>query len=154
MFCFVCHLLRLQDQERRKIARENSLGQYLVALKLNLHALKRRQGNNADVAWGESETILEKCINETRTISHLLHRPLLDEVGFLSSAAWYIEGFAKRSGITITTDLPSSLPRLPEEIEVTLFSHSSGISHQSSSSLREFERGDESDLLRGNGNPF
>jgi PAS domain S-box-containing protein len=116
------HLLRLQDQERRRIARElhDSLGQYLVALKLNLHALKGRQPE-ADLAWVESETILEKCINETRTISHLLHPPLLDEVGFLSAAAWYIEGFAKRSGITVTTDLPSSLPRLPEEIEVTLF---------------------------------
>jgi PAS domain S-box-containing protein len=117
------HLLRLQDQERRKIARElhDSLGQYLVALKLNLHALKGRHGTSADPAWAESETILEKCINETRTISHLLHPPLLDEVGFLSAASWYIEGFAKRSGITVTTDLPSRLPRLPEEIEVTLF---------------------------------
>ena len=46
---------------------------------------------------------------------------LLDEVSFLSAASWYIEGFAKRSGITVTTDLPCSLPRLPEEIEVTLF---------------------------------
>lgn len=117
------HLLRLQDQERRKIARElhDGLGQYLVALKLNLHALKGRQGTNADPGWAESETILEKCINETRTISHLLHPPLLDEVGFLSAAACYIEGFAKRRGITVTANLLSSLPRLPGEIEVTLF---------------------------------
>src|ERR1700737_4326148 len=60
------HLLRLQERERRTIARElhDSLGQCLVALKVSLHALKGRQGTNADSAWAESETILEKCINE------------------------------------------------------------------------------------------
>jgi PAS domain S-box-containing protein len=117
------HLLRMQDKEHRRIARElhDSLGQYLVALKMNLHALKQREGDNPDPIWEQSEKILESCLTETRTISHLLHPPLLDEVGFLSAATWYIEGFAKRSAIAITSDLPPTLQRMPEEIEVTLF---------------------------------
>jgi hypothetical protein len=97
------HLLRIQDKEYRRIARElhDSLGQYLVALKMNLHALKEREGNNPDPVWEQSEKILESCLTETRTISHLLHPPLLDEVGFLAAAALYIDGFAKRSAIAI-----------------------------------------------------
>jgi signal transduction histidine kinase len=117
------HLLRIQDKEHRRIARElrNSLGQFLVALKMNLHALKEREGNNPDPIWEQSEKILESCLTDTRIISHLLHPPLLDEVGFLSAATWYSEGLAKRSGIAVTSDLPPNFKRMPEEIEVTLF---------------------------------
>ena len=116
-------LLRVQDQERRRIARElhDGLGQYLVALKMNLDLLRQRQGSNAETVWSESQEILERCLSETRTLSHLLHPPMLDEAGFLSAARWYVDGFAKRSGIKVTTNIPETFARLPTDIEVTLF---------------------------------
>ena len=64
---------------------------------------------------------LDRCISETRTISYLLHPPLLDEAGFASAARWYIDGFAQRSGIKINLDLPPDLGRLPQRIEMALF---------------------------------
>jgi two-component system NarL family sensor kinase len=60
-------------------------------------------------------------VTETRTISHLLHPPLLDETGFTSAARWYVEGFAKRSGIPTGLDIPEDLGRLPEPLELALF---------------------------------
>jgi PAS domain S-box-containing protein len=114
-------LLRVQDQERRRIARElhDGLGQYLVALKMNLDLLRQREGNNLQIA--EAQAILEHCLTETRTLSHLLHPPMLDEVGFFSAARWYIDGFAKRSGILVTSDIPERNERLPGDVEVVLF---------------------------------
>ena len=60
-------------------------------------------------------------MTETRTISHLLHPPLLDETGFASAARWYVEGFAKRSGIPTSLDMPEDLGRLPSSLELALF---------------------------------
>ena len=60
-------------------------------------------------------------MTETRTISHLLHPPLLDETGFASAARWYVEGFAKRSGIQTSLDMPEDLVRLPSSLELVLF---------------------------------
>ena len=60
-------------------------------------------------------------MKETRTISHLLHPPLLDETGFGSAARWYVEGFAKRSGIETTLDMPEDFGRLPDSLELALF---------------------------------
>ena len=65
--------------------------------------------------------LLDQSIAETRTISHLLHPPLLDEAGFSSAAKWYLEGFAQRSGIEVKIDLPENLERLPKAIELGLF---------------------------------
>ena len=92
-------LLELQDQERRKFSRElhDSLGQYLVGAKMNLAMLDKSVPDNALIA--ECLKLLDQAMTETRTISHLLHPPLLDETGFASAARWYVEGFAKRSGI-------------------------------------------------------
>lgn len=113
-------LLRAQDEERRRIARElhDSLGQYLVALKMNLGQLKR---SSTDALYSETEQLADRCIEETRTLSHLLHPPLLDELGFASAARWYVEGFAKRSGVRLSLDLPPKLNRLPSNTEVVLF---------------------------------
>jgi PAS domain S-box-containing protein len=115
-------LLRLQDEERRKIARElhDSLGQYLAALKMNLDRMSTRIGE-ADPLCLETEKLMEHCINETRTLSHLLHPPLLDEIGFVAAAAWYVEGFAKRSGINVSLELPKDIGRLADAVEVALF---------------------------------
>ncbi|HKR93786.1 MAG TPA: ATP-binding protein, partial [Candidatus Angelobacter sp.] len=65
--------------------------------------------------------ILGKAIAETRTLSHLLHPPLLDEAGFASAASWFVAGFSQRSGIPVTLDLPPDLQRLPDMIEIALF---------------------------------
>jgi two-component system, NarL family, sensor kinase len=65
--------------------------------------------------------ILEKSLTETRTISYLLHPPLLDEVGFASAASWYVEGFAKRSRIRVNLNIPEGLKRLPGPLELVLF---------------------------------
>ncbi len=114
-------LLELQDQERRKFSRElhDSLGQYLVGVKMNLTMLANSIPTNNLVS--ESMALLDEAMTETRTISHLLHPPLLDETGFASAARWYVEGFAKRSGIPTTLDLPEEMGRLPEPLELALF---------------------------------
>src|SRR5437773_8691976 len=65
--------------------------------------------------------ILYKAITEPRTLSHLLHPPLLDEAGFASAASWFVTGFSQRSGIPVSLDIPPDLPRLPEAIEIALF---------------------------------
>ena len=117
-------ILTLQDDERRRIARElhDSLGQYLTALKMNLDLMCSGDGNGAQaVRAAECSQIVDKCLTETRTISHLLHPPLLEEAGFDSAARWYIEGFAKRSGIKVNFDLSSDMRRLDSDLEIALF---------------------------------
>ena len=116
-------LLNLQDQERRRIAREihDSLGQYLVGLKITVEMLGDPTTKNKESLFAECSKILEQCIAETRTLSHLLHPPLLDEAGFASAATWFVSGFSQRSKIPVTLDLPPDLPRLPDDVEITLF---------------------------------
>jgi signal transduction histidine kinase len=113
-------LMQLQDNERRRIARElhDGLGQYLSALAINLGRLDQ---DSPHPVLTECRELLDQTISEVRTLSHLLHPPLLDEVGFASAAKWYVEEFAKRSGIEATVDLPDRLPRLPEAVEIGLF---------------------------------
>lgn len=115
-------ILTLQDDERRKIARglHDSLGQYLAALKMSLSLLSSNNGNHDEIV-SECSNIVDNCLSETRTISHLLHPPLLDEAGLQSAIQWYIEGFSQRSGIKVTVDLPTKLDRFDSEIETTLF---------------------------------
>lgn len=114
-------LLELQDQERRKFSRElhDSLGQYLVGVKMNLTMLGKSVPANTLIA--ESIKLLDQAMTETRTISHLLHPPLLDETGFASAARWYVEGFAKRSGIQTSLDMPEDFGRFPDSLELVLF---------------------------------
>jgi signal transduction histidine kinase len=114
-------LLELQDEERRRFSRElhDSLGQYLAAVKMNLDMFSNSQPRNKLLS--EAIHLLDQSIAETRTISHLLHPPLLDEAGFLSAAKWYLDGFAQRSGIAVKADLPDDLGRLPKPVELGLF---------------------------------
>jgi signal transduction histidine kinase len=116
-------LLNLQDQERRRIAREihDSLGQYLAGLKITLDMMANPAFAKKAGMLEECTDLVQRCISETRTISHLLHPPLLDEAGFSSAASWFVTGFSQRSGIPVTLDLPSDLPRLPNEVEIALF---------------------------------
>jgi signal transduction histidine kinase len=114
-------LLQLQDEERRRFSRElhDSLGQYLAAVKMNLDMFSNSQPSNKLLS--EAIHLLDQSIAETRTISHLLHPPLLDEAGFSSAAKWYLDGFAQRSGIAVKADLPNDLGRLPKPVELGLF---------------------------------
>ncbi len=119
-------LLRLQDDERRRIARElhDSTAQNLAALGLNLASI-------TDVADGlppavrqalaEAVDLANQSTREMRTLSYLLHPPLLDEVGISAALRWYVDGFAQRSGIQVHLRLPSELGRLPSDLELTLF---------------------------------
>jgi signal transduction histidine kinase len=114
-------LLQLQDEERRRFSRElhDSLGQYLAAVKMNLDMFSNSR--SADKLLSDAINLLDQSIAETRTISHLLHPPLLDEAGFSSAARWYLDGFAQRSGIAVKTDFPDNVGRLPKSIELGLF---------------------------------
>ena len=116
-------LLNLQDQERRRIAREihDSLGQYLAGLKITLDMMANPAFAKKAGLLSDCSDLVQRCISETRTISHLLHPPLLDEAGFASAASWFVTGFSQRSGIPVTLDLPPNLPRLPNEVEIALF---------------------------------
>jgi signal transduction histidine kinase len=114
-------LLQMQDEERRKFSRElhDSLGQYLAGVKMNLDMFYR--GNSNPELLSSAIQLLDQSIAETRTISHLLHPPLLDEVGFSSAAKWYVDGFSERSGIQVKIDIPEDLSRLPRALGLGLF---------------------------------
>jgi signal transduction histidine kinase len=116
-------LMRLQDEERRRIARNlhDSLGQYLSSIKMNLELLHRSDAPDKEELFSSALESVERSIVETRTLSCLLHPPLLDEVGFASAARWFTDEFAKRSGIKVKLDLPEEMDRLPELAEITLF---------------------------------
>jgi signal transduction histidine kinase len=117
-------LLQAQDEERRRIARElhDSVGQCLTALKINVDVLRRSEFiAGVDEVLGESSALLDQALSETRTISHLLHPPLLDEAGFVSAARWYIDGFAKRSGVEVNLEMPIEHVRFSNSVELGLF---------------------------------
>ena len=112
----------MQDAERRRIARElhDSIGQYLAALGMCLARLENGNASKFLEVLTECRQLLDRCLSETRTLSYLLHPPLLDEAGFASAATNYVEEFSRRSKIetVISLDLPD---RLPTDTEVLLF---------------------------------
>ena len=165
-------LMRSQDDERRRIARNlhDSLGQYLTSIKLNLESLRGSDAPNKDEVLLATLESVERSISETRTLSCLLHPPLLDEVGFSSAARWCIDEFAKRSGIKVLElELPEGVDQLPELVRITLFRilqesltnvhrHSGSPSvevrvklrdHQAVLTVRDFGRGVPAELLQG-----
>jgi signal transduction histidine kinase len=115
-------LLSVQDEERRRIARElhDGLGQYLAAAKITLDTLMISHPESENYL-GDVEHLIDHAIGESRTLSHLLHPPLLDAAGFASAATWYVEGFGKRSGIAASLELPDKLGRMPTSVETALF---------------------------------
>lgn len=112
------HLLRTQDEERRRIGREihDSLGQYLSVLKMKLDSMS----NGADDA-AQCADLVDECLREVRTISYLLYPPMLEEMGLKTAIPWYLDGFTKRSGIQTTFSCPDDFARLPREVELVLF---------------------------------
>jgi PAS domain S-box-containing protein len=120
------HLLRLRDTERRRIARElhDSTAQSLAALAMNLARVKEAGGAldpSATRALGESLELAASCSREIRTLSYLLHPPLLDELGLAAALRWYADGFAERSGIEVALEVAPELGRLHQEVELALF---------------------------------
>jgi len=118
-------LMALQDEERRRIARElhDGLGQELIAAKMMLDGiLMETSSQPPKEAAADASGLIDRAIQQTRSISHLLHPPLLDEVGLHSAVQWYVDGFAKRSGIDTTVDVnPQDFPRLIPELETAAF---------------------------------
>ncbi len=118
-------LMTLQDDERRRIARDlhDTTGQTLSALKMTVAALQYSVNGMPGVARliGDLNALADEAVKEVRTMSYLLHPPLLDEAGFASAARWFVEGFSKRSNIAIECDIPRHCERLPKECELVLF---------------------------------
>ena len=119
-------LLQIQDEERRRIARElhDSVGQMLAAVSMNMANVHREAdalSPEAAKSLEDNTGLLEQLSIEIRTISHLLHPPLLDEVGLESALQWYIDGFSERSKINVDLQLPEDFGRLPRNLEITLF---------------------------------
>jgi len=119
-------LLQLQDEERRRIARDlhDITGQKIAVLSMSLDRLARlteQRKPEAKDSIKESRDIVTQIGEEIRTLSYILHPPLLDECGLASAVHWYAEGFQKRSGIKLEVEVDSDLPRLPADAETTLF---------------------------------
>lgn len=118
-------VMRAQDDERRRVARElhDSTGQYLAALALAVDAARTNGGVPAGAVrkLEEASEIINHCSAEVRTLSHLLHPPLLEELGLASAVNWYVQGFAERSGLKIEVQVPARLPRFDHSAELALF---------------------------------
>ena len=117
-------ILQLQDEERRRIARElhDSVGQLIAALSMNLTPLlQHRVDSSTRKVLEESLHLLNELSTEVRTVSHLLHPPLLDEAGLSSGLRWYVEGFAERSKIKVKLEIDDAIGRLPRDFETVIF---------------------------------
>jgi PAS domain S-box-containing protein len=120
-------LLRVQDEERRRLARElhDSTAQTLSALSLNLALVKQRavlaMDAKASEALAESIELAGRATDELRNISYLLHPPMLDETGLPNALRWFADGFARRTGIRVDLEVPSEFDRLPKDVETALF---------------------------------
>jgi anti-sigma regulatory factor (Ser/Thr protein kinase) len=118
-------LMRVQDEERRRLSRDlhGSTGQTLAALKISISFLRRqfKEEPSKLELFSDAALLADQAIEEIRTMSYLLHPPLLDEVGFACAAEWYLGGFSKRSGVSVRSDIPTDRVRLPTNTEIALF---------------------------------
>jgi PAS domain S-box-containing protein len=119
-------LLRLQDEERRRLGRElhDSLAQSVMAVNLDLAQVARSSkplGKRARHALSGARGVLREMSREIRTLSYLLHPPVLDELGLASAVKEYAHGFSERSGIALEIDIPRGFPRMPQEAEIAFF---------------------------------
>ena len=118
-------MMTLQDEERRRIAREihDGLGQELAAAKMILDGILSKDSSpTMRQSSNEASELVDRAIQQVRTISHLLHPPLLDEVGLVSALRWFLEGLSDRSGINVVLQVePPDLPRMRSELETAIF---------------------------------
>ena len=123
---FAARLQNMQDEERKRLARElhDSVGQTLAALAMNI-GIVQAQSHKLDTlgarAVADNAGLVEQVSREIRTISHLLHPPLLDMAGLASALRWYADGFSERSKIKVDLEIPSDFGRLPDEMEIAIF---------------------------------
>jgi PAS domain S-box-containing protein len=120
------HLLRLQDEERRRLGRElhDSTAQELAAVEMNLSLVQQEIAGRdvlTDNRLADSRAIIEQCQRDIRTMAYQLHPPVLDEVGLAAAVGEYAAGFMQRSGITVTLEVSPALGRLPADTERALF---------------------------------
>jgi signal transduction histidine kinase len=119
------HLIKMQDEEHRRIARElhDGLGQELAALTMTLAQIPGyKSAKRKDQAVNEASEIAARAIQQVRSMSHLLHPPLLDEMGLLPAVRWYLDGLTKRSGIATSFEVqPVDFPRLTVDLETAIF---------------------------------
>jgi PAS domain S-box-containing protein len=119
-------LLKVQDEERKRMARElhDSVGQILAALSMNI-AVVQSQSHKLDSIGAravlENAQLVQQASSEIRTLSHLLHPPLLEIAGLISAIRWYVDGFSERSKIKVSLEVPSNLDRLPNDTELAIF---------------------------------
>ncbi len=119
-------LLRLQDEERRRIARDlhDSTGQDLVALATilsQLHSSIPSSGRKLRKLASECQKLADRCIGEVRTLSYLLHPPMLDEAGLEDAIRHYVDGFSERTGIEAKLQITPRFGRMPPDVELALF---------------------------------
>jgi signal transduction histidine kinase len=119
-------LMATQDEERRRIARDlhDSIGPLVAALSMNngmLAQQTRKLGPEVADVLQQNNQLVEQLSKETRTISHLLHPPLLDEIGLLPAIKMFAEGFAERSSVKVAVDLSPDIGRLPPNVEISIF---------------------------------
>jgi PAS domain S-box-containing protein len=119
-------IVAVRDDERRRLGRElhDSQGQYLAAIKMNLEMIETTDAALSTIqksALTEAITLLERSMREIRVISHLLHPPLLDEIGLQAVVPWYLNSFSERSGIQIDLQMPSDISKLPDQVELAVF---------------------------------
>jgi signal transduction histidine kinase len=124
--CLSGRLIATQDDERRRLAREmhDGFGQDLVATKMVLDriAMSMDCPEWSKQAAGDAGEVIDRVIQQVRSMSHLLYPPLLDEVGLKSALEWYLDGLSRRSGIEISLDVrPTNFPRYTTELETTVF---------------------------------
>jgi PAS domain S-box-containing protein len=123
---FSSRLQHIQDEERKRIARElhDSVGQLLAAIGMNINivqAQSHKLDSKAAGAVSDNARLVEQVSAEIRTISHLLHPPLLDLAGLASALRWYVDGFSERSKIKVDLEIPADLGRLPSDMEIAIF---------------------------------
>ncbi len=116
----------IQDEERKRIARDlhDSVGQLLAAVSMNCAVIEGQAhglDEAASRAASENSALVQQVSREIRTISHLLHPPLLDVAGLASALRWYVNGFSERSNIKVDLEVSDDLGRLPQETEIAVF---------------------------------
>ena len=120
-------LLRSQDEERRRIARElhDSAGQYLVGALMRLGAIEESISASPEAEalqpLSDAQRAIADCSNEIRTLSYLLHPPTLDVAGLASALEWFTRGFSQRSGITVDLEITPFLGRLQQGLETAIY---------------------------------
>jgi PAS domain S-box-containing protein len=119
-------LMRLQDEERRRISRElhDMTGPVMSSVLMNLAILERDSGvlsEKGRAALQEAKALARRCSSEIRTMCYLLHPPLLTEVGLAAALQWFLDGFSQHTGISTHLEAPADFGRLPEEMEISLF---------------------------------